>query len=271
MKNLFPAFMLASMLAVSAVSAASAKQAEADKHAFALGYSLEFTSQTGARFVDDVRKLNGMTDEDEAAEELRLASQSDTVRSCERNGVLSSLREYRAIGGSKVIEDWLLHTSGLLAIAPKPSKAADRDDPVQVKTVLATIDEIADLTAGTRDALPGITAAVKIDTGVSGLWAFKAGQLMADIASWPEDDKAPDTRRIRALLASAPKSADASLKRQLKALLPEDQPVALKPGDGNLGSLAPSAATWNRAAADTCRSFLAAFGCSDLPKKLAQS
>jgi len=271
MKIQLPVFLLAPILAVCAVGTASAKPSQSDRHAFALGYSLEFTSQTGARFVDDVRKLNGLTDEEEAAEESRLASQSDDVRACERKGVLSSLHEYHAVGGSKLIESWLLQTAGNLAIAPKPSKAADRDDSPQVKTVLATIDEIADLTAHTRDALPGIAAAVKIDTGVSGLWAFKAGQLMADIASWPDGNKAPDTRRIRALLASAPTSADVSLKRQLKSLLPEDQSVALKPGDGNLGSLAPSAATWNRAAAETCRSFLAAFGCSDLPKKLAQS
>jgi hypothetical protein len=242
-----------------------------DRRAFQLGYALEYTAQTGADYVNRVARLKDAPEEQETRLEAQLSEDSETVRQRERNGVLKALSSVRALGGAPSVETWLSQRAGALALPPKPAEEASENDSADVKRVLATVDEISDFTAQTRDQLPGLVTAVKLHAGGSGLWSFKAGQMMADVGSSLTDAHAPSTGRVRELLDTAPAGLDEDLKQKLCDLLPGATPGKQSPGAGNLSSLVPDAPARADAAVEARNAFLQKYGLTDLPETLEKS
>jgi hypothetical protein len=260
------------ILAAALPHPALAAPSATDRQSFQLGFALEYTELTGAAYVGRVAKLKFVTEEEEAHAEAQLSGESEAVRRHERSGVLQTLAAARSLGGAHSVETWLTHRAGVLALPPKPAEEATAADSANAKQVLATVDEISDFTAETRDQLPNLVTIVKLHGGESGLWSFKAGQMMAEIGEGGVTDaRVPAPGLVKELLDTAPAGADEALKGKLRALLPGQPPGKLSAGTGNLSSLLPDAPARSDSAAEARNAFLQAYGFTDLPDKLDKS
>lgn len=212
----------------SGVAPIPAKQVQA----FALGFALQSAAARTRMFLDDVKGLRDIRDEDEgAAEVAKLAAQSQTLRRREANCYAEAVQQLQALGAPPDLQTWARGAADQLAAPLKLSKEAQKEqksDP-NTATVLGTIDEAQAIKAATDGKMPRLRVWVKLFYGTSGTWAGAVGSLAAEMnAAVANDRRLPMTAGDAAKLAQeAPAGTPPSVIQALDGLTPKSGNLAV--------------------------------------------
>jgi len=256
-------FVLISAALLTSAGSAIAEPSKSDRDAFRMGYGIQSALTAGRQFTDDVKRLSVVPDSEEAARESELAQQSAVLRKRE----LENLKIARvAAGGMSIPDDvriWFAVNASDLGKPAKPSSDASASDTEDVKTVLAALDETSDIAAATKDVLPSILTSIKLQAGSSGLWSFRAGRVMADMAAAKSPADLPDASLTRELIKTMPKGYEQETRDRLGAIDASKTP-AISQGEGNLSSLLPGSRSRFASANKTLAYFLKTYRSADL-------
>lgn len=180
----------------------------AQAQAFGLGFALQGAAARTRLFLDAVKGLRDIADDDEgAAAVARLAEQARTLRHSEAISYAETARRLQAMGAPPDLQAWARDVADQLEAPLKLSKEAQKEeksDP-NTATVLGTIDEAQALKVTADGTMPRLRAWVKLSYGPQAVWAGALGDLAAEM-----DAAARNGRPFRVASVDAAKLAQAA-------------------------------------------------------------
>lgn len=198
----------------------------AQAQAFALGFSIQSAAARTRQFLDAVKSLRDVADDEEgAAEVARLAEQSGMLRRTEARSYAETGRQLHAMGAPPDLLAWTRDVFDQLQAPLKLSqevKKEQKSDP-NTATVLATIDEAQALKVTADSAMPRLRAWVKLSYGAPGAWAGALGDLAAEMDAAVRAERPLSTAAldIEKLAQEAPSGTPQSVTQALKKLTPK--------------------------------------------------
>lgn len=156
----------------------------AQAQAFGLGFALQTAAVRARLFLQSVKGLRDVSDDDEGdAEVVKLAKQSHSLRRAEARSYGETARLLQAMGAPPDLQAWARDVADQLDAPLKLSKEAKREqksDP-NTATVLGAIDEAQALKVAADGAMPSVRTWLKLSYGPQAAWAGALGDLAAEM------------------------------------------------------------------------------------------
>ena len=197
----------------------------AQTQAFGLGFALQSAAARTRVFLDAVKGLRDVADDDEgAAQVARLAEQSRALRRSEAVCYAETARQLQAMGAPPDLQAWARDVAGQLDAPLKLSKEAKNEEKTDsnTATVMGTIDEAQALKVTADGTMPRLRVWVKLAGGARAVWAGALGDLAAEmdaavVAGRPFPVADVDSLK---LAQAAPAGTPPSVTQALKKLRP---------------------------------------------------
>lgn len=211
--------------------------------AFALGYALEYSHQRSFVFLDDVKQLRDINDDQRAGEMVdSLTTQGETVRRLEADALGRASKLMTALRLTPKAVNWADKTVVRLNKSIDPSPKGISSEELVTEHLSAIIDETGSVQTDMIQMLGYTLPDLRDKQGSSVVWAFDAGTYDAKVSLWTGD--VADIPMLRSdaqhIVDKEPAATAADLDSALRAVLPPTGPLpSLQKGSGNLSALLP--------------------------------